>query len=171
VSLEDDEITGLLETLSNLQTCNWYKHPREAVFPKIGLCSHCNRIRTGLKKLEKEAAAFQQKHGGISYPMMFDLMVQRQMVKQAQAEGHLYGNIFTDEITGLDLEHELDLLGKRYVKKEFFGGYATLFGHSFCPNHRRYVYYILSLFNREYMRKNRRKIAMARVSDEVIRFC
>ena len=129
--------------------------------PRTGLCGHCNRLRLKLKAKEDYAAKFQKEAGGLPYPliMSFDLRVLRRMVEDAKAEGRIYGGAHKEEITGLKLEHELDLLGKRFVRKDFFHGDATWLAWSFCPDHRRFVFYVLSLFNREYMRRNRRRRA------------
>jgi hypothetical protein len=54
-------------------------------------------------------------------------------------------------------------LSERFVGKDFFNGLATPLNHSFALNQRRYIFYLLSLMNREWMRKYRRSNAMGTV--------
>jgi hypothetical protein len=168
LSLEDEHVNGLLRFLGNQTTCMWCKHPRERVLSRSGLCSHCNRLRKKLEKAESEVANFQHQHGSIPPLLDREVRIRRFMVENAKAEGDIYGQIHVDHVTGLDLEHELDLLSKRYVHKEFFHGDASSLDSNLCLNHRRYLRYILSLLNREYMRQNRRGLAREKLLDEAI---
>jgi hypothetical protein len=145
-SSEHDKILSFLEFLNNKVKCNWCKHPKENVLPRIGLCKHCNRIRKELNRLEREQRL------GFTYEVVC------RMKENAIAEGNIYGEIHI-EITSLKLERELRLLGERFVKKEFFKSDANILAGVFCPIHRAYVYYMVSLYNREYMRKYRRQFA------------
>jgi hypothetical protein len=144
---EHNEIESFFEYLNNKVKCNWCKHPKEVVLPRIGLCNHCNRIRKELKHLEEK-----QKLG-------FKYEIACRKKENAIAEGNIYGDIHIDLITPLKLERELRLLGQWFVGKEFFKSDANILAGVFCPVHRTYVYYMVSLYNREYMRKNRHQLA------------
>lgn len=156
---EDREVAEILKDLGSRTTCAWCKHPLVATMPRTRLCRHCNRLRLGLKKLEADAEVMSRELGRLSSWLEYELMVQREMVESAKAEGCTYGDVATRALLPLDLEHELCFLGEHYVGKALFRGAATWLNDSFCGDHARFVLYLLSLFNREYLRKNRRRLA------------
>jgi hypothetical protein len=55
----------------------------------------------------------------------------------------------------LGLENEFRKLSAHFGK-DFFNGMANSFNDSFSLNQRRFLFYLLSLMNRESMRKSRR---------------
>jgi hypothetical protein len=86
----------------------------------------------------------------------FDYRVALEMEKNAKLEGRAYGNIPARPISGLELEHELSLLSKKFVKKDLFYGTANLFDWSFTTNQKKIIFYVLSLMSRAWLRRTRR---------------
>lgn len=103
-----------MEDLRSRTTCNWCKHPRRSIRPRIGLCDHCNRQRLQLKKLEAEAQTFAQEHSGITWGMEHELKIHREMIECAKTEGQRYGKLFDDDLQPLTFEHEWRFLSKRF---------------------------------------------------------
>ncbi len=143
------------EYLSNRKSCEWCQHPECPVMPKIGLCRHCNRIRLELSRLEKRGIT------GFSY------QVAQEMKASAITEGMSFGLPAMLAVSSLRLEHALRDLGRYFVRKEFFVNDATHLGNVFCPIHRQYVFYMLSLYIREYLRKNRRQMASYPLGEDI----
>lgn len=162
--IPENYCADFLELLRNQTTCDWCKHPRESVMRRIGLCGHCNRIRKGLEKLEKDAAAYRQKHGDLRFDWDWDLRVQRKMVEGAQVEGRKYGKLFDDDFFDTTLEYEFRFLSKKSTGKDLFFGLTGPLNYSFGVNQRKYLFYLLSLMSREILRKNRRGHAMYEVA-------
>lgn len=161
------DIVALLNRLRIRKSCEWCKHPHEEVLPKVGLCSHCNRIRNELRKLEAKAEAHKKEHDILPRNMDRRLKVLKEKMKEAKSEGIKYGKLYEADISDLDLERELCLLGERLLGekgKELFWHEASSLSSKLSQNHRRYLFYILSLFNREYERRYRRSIAEATVT-------
>jgi hypothetical protein len=96
---------------------------------------------------------------GLSLEYEFDYKVALRKAQLARCEGSRYGNIHKKDISALDLEHELDDLSKLFVKKKSFYD-ATSIGWALPPTQRMYVFYLLSLIKREYLRRNRRRLAL-----------
>ena len=109
--------------------------------------------------METQNANFAEQHGGLTFSMQWQLDVQRAMVESAQMEGRRYGRFYDEDMNDLKLEHEWRALSERCVGKDLFYGIVNELNYSFSLNQRRYVFYLLSLISREWMRKNRRGIA------------
>jgi len=75
-----------------------------------------------------------------------------------------YGNLHKRAISALDLEHELTDLSKKFLNKQMFYGDATSIGWALSLNQRMYVFYLLSLMQREYLRRNRHRMAQSQVT-------
>ena len=165
----EDYCEDFIENLKARKTCDWCKHPHEPVMPRVGLCSHCNRIRLQHKQLLKWYDKFrQEQHGGITFEMDFRLRVQTAMIEHAKLEGRRYGQFFAEDFTGTKLEHEWRSISERVAGKDLFYGLTNSLNYSFSMNQRRYLFYLLSLMNRGSMRKNRRGIAMGMVVQDTI---
>lgn len=91
--------------------------------------------------------------------MTWELDVQEAMMQSALAEGKIYGQFYDENLNDLKLEHEWRITSGRCVGKDLFYGIVDALNASFNVNQRRYIFYLLSLINREWMRKNRRSIA------------
>jgi hypothetical protein len=153
--LPEDECARFIEDLRNRETCQWCRHPRESILPRLRLCNHCNYMRLKLRKLERRNEAFEREHGGLLRDMLLDVRVQRHMIENAQAEGEIYRYFFDDDLLPLGLENEFRKLSAHFGK-DVFNGMANSLNHSFSLNQRRFLFYLLSLMNREAMRKSRR---------------
>jgi hypothetical protein len=81
------------------------------------------------------------------------------MVQSAQGEGRMYSQFYEEDLNDLKLEHEWRILSERYVGEDLFYGIVDALNLSLGVNQRRYIFYLLSLMNREWMRKNRRSLA------------
>jgi hypothetical protein len=91
--------------------------------------------------------------------MKWELEVQEAMVQCAQGEGRMYGRFYDEDLNDLKFEHEWRILSGRCVGSDLFYGIVDALNSSLNVNQRRYIFYLLSLVNREWMRKNRRSIA------------
>jgi hypothetical protein len=85
------------------------------------------------------------------------------MMTLAKGEGEAYSDLSADRIDGLKLEHELSYLSRRFLRKDLYRGLATPLEWSFPPEQRVLLYYLIALMNREYLGRNRRRIAESRV--------
>ena len=160
-------VADSMEFLRNLETCEWCRHPKRRVLRRIRLCRHCNRLRLRLKSLEAEAAGFQMQNRRPAAHLEYPLAVQRKMIECAQAEGRMYGRLYDDDFGPLGFEHEWRMVSQHYVRKhDMFYGIANDLDWSFTLNQKRYVFYLLSLMNREWMRQHRRDIAQNILFDE-----
>src|SRR5262249_35065763 len=146
------EVEEFLTGIAQRETCSWCKHPNQAVMPKTRLCKHCNRLKLNLRSIEATVNKMRTERRHVSPFLDFELKVRQRMVAAAKVEGQIYGDVAEKSMTPLTLEHELRDLGMRYVRKDFFNGYANILNDVFCESHKRLLYYILSLFNREYLR-------------------
>lgn len=148
----DQHVEGLLDILRKPRTvCAWCKHPDEPVKQK-GLCSHCNRIRLELARLEKSA-----EQNGLTD---FRLRVQREKVSACKSEGSAHQRLVDDAVSGLDIEHDLRTISKRLVGKELFTGYAEWFHRGFTDDQLALLRYFLNRIVLEHQRKNRLKTAL-----------
>lgn len=162
--IPEDYCAEFMDYLRAQVTCEWCRHPNEPVMPRVGLCSHCNRIRLQLNRIEARAEAVNRRYGGIPHRLDWDLRVQRAMVEKAKHEGRKYGRFFDEEFTDTKLEYEWRWLCERATGKDFFFGLTNSLNYSFSLNQRRYIFYLLSLMSREVMRKHRRGSAMGAVA-------
>jgi hypothetical protein len=80
------------------------------------------------------------------------------MAEAAQSEGRVYGDAHREHVTSLKLEKEFGFISKHLLKKDVYRHGDYLFD-SFTAAQKRQLFYIVSLMSREYLRKNRRKIA------------
>ena len=128
--------------------------------PRTGLCRHCNRIRLGLQKLEREAQKFIVEYGDLPPRLDFDLRTQRQMAEDARWEGCRYGSLFDDDFIGTKLEDEFRFLSKQLTGCDLFFGLTSALNYSFSQNQRRFLFYLLSLMSRGIVRKHRRTRGM-----------
>jgi len=166
--LPEDHCAQLMDQLRNRETCEWCRHPHEEILPRVRLCNHCNRIRLKLQKMERQAEQFIAERGGLTFGMQNDLRVQRAMVEHAQIEGQTYGGFYDDDLLPLGLENQFRTTSVHYVGKDLFNGISNDLNWSFSLNQRRYVYYLLSLMNREWMRKGRRQHARWMVQQAIL---
>jgi len=157
--IPEDYCADTMEHIRNRTTCEWCHHPKRPVMQRTKLCKHCNRIRLILNTLEERNRAFAEKHGGLTFTMQWEVDVQRAMVQSAQGEGKMYGRFYDEDLNDLKLEHEWRILSERYVGQDLFYGIVDALNASLGVNQRRYIFYLLSLLNREWMRKNRRSLA------------
>ena len=164
----EEYCADFMEYLKAQKTCDWCKHPHEPVMPRVGLCSHCNRIRLQYEQLLKRYEEYAKEHRGITYEMDFDLRVQAAMIDHAKIEGRRYGQFFEEDFTGTELEYEWRAISERAAGKDLFYGLTNSLNYSFSVNQRRFLFYLLSLMNRGSMRKNRRRIAMGMVVQDTI---
>src|SRR6185503_19322408 len=116
--IPEDYCSEFMDYLRNRVTCEWCHHPKEPVMPRIRLCGHCNRIRKGLERIEADAEAYRQQHGGIHHQLDRTLRVQRRMAQDAQTEGRKYGNMFDDVLADTTLEYEFRFLSKKATGKD-----------------------------------------------------
>src|ERR1700730_6844363 len=151
--VSDDFIDSFFEKLAQQVRCGWCCHPRQTKLTS-GLCSHCYRIRRQVLSLESQI-----KDEGLSIERKHDYKVALRKAQLARSEGLRYGNINKRDISALDLEHELDDLAKNFVNQKIFYGEATSIGWRLPSNQRMYVFYLLSLMQREYLRRNRHRMA------------
>lgn len=112
-----------------------------------------------LNALEERNRKFEAKHSGLTFTMIWELEVQQAMVESAQGEGRRYGNFYNEDLNDLKFEHEWRMLSEHTVGKDLFYGIVDALNHSLSLNQRRYIFYLLSLMNREWMRANRRRLA------------
>lgn len=96
---------------------------------------------------------------GLSLEDEYDYKVTLRKAQLARCEGSRYGNIHKKDISALDLERELDELSKRFLNKKIFYGDATSIGWGLPSPQRMYVFYLLSLIMRQYLRRNRGRMA------------
>jgi hypothetical protein len=148
-SFVEDFIDGLRQHT----TCDWCRHPWEPI-SRAGLCSHCYNIRRKLLALTKLI-----KDQGSSIEREIDYKIALRKSQLARAEGLHYGNLHKRTISALDLEHELTDLAKKLVNKRIFYGDATSIGWALPFDQRMYVFYLLSLVQRQYLRQNRHQMA------------
>jgi hypothetical protein len=153
----DQQVERLLEILRTARrVCGWCRHPDEPVKQKrLGLCSHCARIRRELNRLERAAT-----EDGLTNELDFRLRVQRQKVEQCKGEGWLHQHLLDDGVSGLRIEHDLRDISKRLVGKELFIGYADWFDKGFTEDQLVLLHYFLTRVVLEYHRKNRFKTAL-----------
>jgi hypothetical protein len=162
----DDNIDRFLESLRQSRVCNWCKYPSRPVLKKIGLCKYCNRIRRKLNKLESQINHQKSKTGQVHPFLQHDYKLACKKAGLCKAEGMWYARI--GRITQLDLERELNELSQQYVGKILFSHDASWLGSMISRRHQQFFFYILSLLNREYLRKNRSRKARWLVLNEMI---
>lgn len=104
----------------------------------------------------------------VPHTLEYQIRVQKEMVEQAKAEGTFYGKVYLRGIDGYKLEQELRLLGSRFVHKELFEYQAKALDWSFTPLQKQYLFQIISIFHREYLRRNRRRLAMDALMDDLL---
>lgn len=143
--MSDDYIEDFFQGMAQKDLCAWCRHPWKPV-ATAGLCWHCYSIKRQLRKAER----------GNNYQ---DHKIALRKAQLARAEGIQYGDIHRKDISALDLEHELHDLSKRYVNKRLSCVNATSIGWALPPTQRIYVFYLISLLQREYLRKHRHRIA------------
>jgi hypothetical protein len=112
-----------------------------------------------LNALEERNRKCEEQYGGLTFTMKWELDVQRAMVESAQNEGRRYGRFYDEDLNDLKLEHEWRVLSEHSVGEDLFYGIVDALNASLDVNQRRYVFYLLSLVNREWLRSNRRSIA------------
>jgi hypothetical protein len=120
--MSDEYCAHLMDYFRQRETCEWCKHPHEPVMPRTRLCTHCNRIRLKHKKLVEYCEQYAQKHGGITYPMDFDLRVTAAMIENAKLEGRKYGRFFDENFTDTKLEYEWRSVSKSASGKDLGQG-------------------------------------------------
>jgi hypothetical protein len=141
-------------------------HPSKRRLRKVRLCTSCNRLKLRLKKLEADADQQRQQGGGRPY-LEREIRIHRTMIDCVQGEGRKYGRLYDDDLQPLRFEHEWRLLADRFLHADqMFYGYANSLNYSFGVNQRRYIFYLLSLMNREYSQRNRKRIAQAIIWEE-----
>ena len=156
--MSEDYIDSFIEDLGQKPTCDWCHHPWHTKLTSR-LCSHCYRIRREIVSLEREI-----KQKGVSLEREHDYKIALRKSQLARAEGMHYGNLHKRAISALDLEHELTNLSKKFLNKQMFYGDATSIGWALSLNQRMYVFYLLSLMQREYLRRNRHRMAQSQVT-------
>jgi hypothetical protein len=82
------------------------------------------------------------------------------MKEDALAVGRMYGDVNTQEVEGLDLEHIFNRVGIISVRKELFYNDASMLAHTFTMPQRRMLTALLSRIVREHKRKTRRLRAL-----------
>jgi hypothetical protein len=164
----EDYCAGTIEHIRNRTTCDWCLHPKMPVMQRTKLCRHCNRIRLGFNALSERNRKFEEKHGGLTFTMRWELEVQQAMMESAQGEGRVYGRFYDDDMNDVRLEHEWRITSSRCVGKDLFYGIVDALNLSLDVNQRRYIFYLLSLINREWMRKNRRSLAYGMVQQATL---
>lgn len=140
--------------------CAWCRHPEKPVH-RAGLCAHCYRIQRQVARLD--SACKGRGRTGSRRASQLEIRIARQMMTLAKGEGEAYSDLSANRIDGLKLEHELSFLSRRFLRKDLYRGLATPLEWSFPPDQRVLLYYLIALMNREYLRRDRRKIAESRV--------
>ncbi len=156
------------DSLNGIKTrrrCVWCRHPSKVVYCR-GMCRHCYDIRQELRRLHKQV-----KRAKARFPewplanrlarLELDYMTAIEMAESAQILGRAYEG-YLDNTTALDLENEFRWLSRRFLRRDLFNHDSFLF-ECFSPVHRRYLMYIVSRINQEYLRLNRRKMATGSV--------
>jgi hypothetical protein len=162
ITTADDPAQEFLDRIVDRKACDWCKHPDKPVH-RGGLCSHCYKIKTELRRLHRRVE--DRTARGTVHPMFglgnlrFEYTVAIDMAEAAQWEGRKYGSPNKGDVTPLDLEHEFEFIGEKFLKKDLYRHSVALFQHFFTPSQRRLLMYILSKMSREYLRRNRRSLA------------
>jgi len=171
----DSLIARIMEALSEEVVCAWCKYPNKKI-RATGLCSHCYNINTRIRNAQKAVERFKIENPTVTgreplklFELKFLLKVEMMKAVRAKAEGSLYGNLYSADIDVVRVECELDLVSKRYVNKRLFSGNASLLGTVFSPLQLKYLFYMLSLMNREHLRRNREKEAYSGAATEQTR--
>jgi len=156
----DDNAAEFLESLSQEKTCQWCQYPYERIY-RASLCRHCYNIRCALNRIRARVKNCESSGGG--HPKVDPIELDRQyrvaveMEKGAKIEGNRYGGVADRQVTGLDLEEEMSSLSKSFLGKDLYFGRANLLNESFSPNQRKVLFYLLSLVQREDLRRTRRR--------------
>ena len=158
---QEDYPTRFLEGIYAEAKCDWCKDPRGKI-ARSGLCWSCYRIKNTVAKLQSKMDKHKKRQVRIPFELRFDLTLGKQMARLAKAEGARYGSIHRENISGLDIEHELSSLSKHFLGKDLFFGDANLFQWSFSLSQRRLIFYVLSRLQREFLKRHRRTIAGSR---------
>lgn len=149
----EDYCARFINQLLSKRVCDWCKHPVRPAMKRVGLCHHCYRLRKRLELLETDARAISEELGEVPRDLESRLSHQRWKVEDVKREGLRYGTL---SLTDTKLEEELDFLGQQItVGMDIFYGFTYSLNLAFCPNQRRYVFYLLSLMSREIRRKKR----------------
>jgi len=152
-TVSKDYVEDFIEKLAQQPICVWCRHPWQPIY-KSDLCSHCYNIRRQLPAVKREIET-----EGCTLEREIDYKIALRKSQLARTEGTLYGNLHKRAISALDLEHELTDLAKKFVNKRLFYGDATSIGWALPLNQRTYVFYLVSLLQREYLRHRRHRIA------------
>src|ERR1700730_9616692 len=126
-----DYAEEVLRSLRRQVTCNWCKHPAKPIYRAL-LCRHCYDIRGRINRLRKKVEGCLQTNRGNgvggSVPLDLDMEYRAalMMERSARAEGEMYGRLHTNDITGLDLEHEFSRLSGWLVRRDLYHGEANL---------------------------------------------
>jgi hypothetical protein len=151
----EDYCADLMANFRSRVTCKWCKHPDEPVKPRAGLCGHCNRIRLALKKIQAKAEAYRERYGALNQRLKWALEFQQVKVRQAKREGLKYGRFFDETFTDTKLENEFRFISGKFTGKDLFYGLTGPLNSGFGLNQRRFIFYLLSLMSRQYLRKRR----------------
>lgn len=155
---KEDYASQFLQRLYRYPQCEWCKDPGRRIHAS-GLCCSCYRLERNLAKLQGRLHEYKNHNQRTPSQLQLEVRIARRKVRLAKAEGSLYGSINTQEIDGVRIEHELSSLSRGLVKKDLFYGDANLFDWSFSPSQKRLILYLLSGIQREFMRRNRHRMA------------
>ncbi len=164
----DDSVRRLLDYVRAKDACTWCQNTEHAVY-RTGLCRHCYRIKLEISNRTR----YQQKSRGAlaaarkGDPKVHDtptyfLRIAEKMRELAELEGKAFGKV-ASQATALDVEHALSKLSRRVLKRDLFRGEAAKLGHSFSPEQRKYLLYLLRRILREDSRRTRRSRARYRL--------
>lgn len=172
ITLEQDMARRWLDSIQALDACAWCQDTQHPVH-RADLCRHCYNIKLEISRRQRE----RERTRPIlelrlrADPRAFDapeyfLNVAERMRESAQKEGLALGKVPPLD-SGLDVERALSDLSGAVLKKDLFNGDATMLGHSFSPDRRRLLVYLLNRILRERGRRARRN----RATSSVWRFC
>jgi hypothetical protein len=133
------------------------------------MCRQCYRIKVELRALHlrlehaKKFGTPTRGDGLIPIPLKVEYMTAVAMAEDAQREGRRYGSLYRNDITSLDLEHELSFICTRFLKKDLYSNDACFFD-CFTIGQKRLLLYFLAKMSREYLRRKRRIRARNKVA-------
>ena len=170
---QQDRMQSIIEgAVCRDNLCQWCHYPFERPHWR-NLCRHCFDIRRELVRLHKQYAELIRKVGGriLLAPPHIDLKMRYatvlMMAEHCQSSGHLYRNLPSREISGLDLAFQLDHLSRRLISKDLYS-HLTHWLDAIPASERRYFYFLLSLLSEEYDRRHRREIAFGLVYNKTV---
>ena len=153
-TLESEQrLSHMLVIIENRKRCEWCGDDRRQIGPRSKLCASCKDWR----RRERQAIEWKRKFPSRADHKAFYHEYCIQFASLCRKEGETPS--WSDPVSTLDLERELDILTEHIFGGNIFGATTPYFGH-FNPAQRRLLWFFFRRMTKTWARQRRRGFAI-----------